>query len=125
MQSDLQYLQERGSQFSPSLKSSSPTTAPSISLSPSLFEQINDSNSRGMVFTVYELPTLFRVGKSATSNNTPAVTQVGTPIIAAHVGLETELEFDELQDPVTVILQLEIQEMVGESILPCINMYTI
>ena len=64
-----------------------------------------------MVFTVYELPTLFRVGKSATSNNTPAVTQVGTPIIAAHVGLETELDFD--QDPVTIILQLEIQEKVN------------
>lgn len=39
------------------------------------------------------------------------MTQVGSQIIAASVG--QNIEFEDLKDPVTVILQVENQERVG------------
>ena len=87
----------------------------SISLPPSLFKQISetDTNGTGLVFTVYRKSTLFPVGRGRTLSNGSAsmaageMTEVGTDIIATNVG--RSVEFESLQDPVTIILQLENQ----------------
>lgn len=84
-----------------------------ISLPPSLFKRINDTdtNSTGLVFTVYKKSTLFPVGRNTFSSNMEdTITQVGTDIIAANVG--RDIAFENLQDPVTIILQLENQNNV-------------
>ena len=81
----------------------------SVSLPPSLFQKINDTdtNSTGLVFTLYEKSTLFPVGRKAMSTGLAhtTTTQVGTNIIVATVG--RDVVFEDLQDPVTIILQLE------------------
>ena len=87
----------------------------SISLPPSLFKRISetDTNGTGLVFTVYRKSTLFPVGGGRASSNGSAsmaageMTVVGTDIIAASVG--RGIEFESLQDPVTIILLLESQ----------------
>ena len=85
----------------------------SISLPPSLFMQISetDANSTGLVFTVYRRSTLFPVGRKTSSNSMAGtITEVGTNIIAASVGRDAE--FENLRDPVMIILRLESQNNV-------------
>lgn len=94
----------------------------SISLPPSLFKRISerDTNSTGLVFTVYRKSTLFPVSGGRASSNSSAsmaageTTEVGTDIIAANVGRGAE--FESLQDPVTIILRLESQINVQKSL---------
>ena len=85
----------------------------SISLPPSLFKQINDTdtNSTGLVFIVYRKSTLFPVGRNTSSSNMAnTITQVGTNIIATNVG--RDIVFENLQDPVTIMLQLRYKKNV-------------
>ena len=105
--------------FSEEIQSTSSTVASnasipmSVSLPPTLFKQISDTdpNSTGLVFTVYRKSTLFPVGREASSNSmADKMTEVGTNIIAASVGGVAELE--NLQDPITITLQLEGQNNV-------------
>ena len=90
----------------------------SVSLPPSLFQQINDTdtNSTGLVFTLYKKSTLFPVGRKAMSTGLAhaTTTKVGTNIIAASVG--RDIPFENLQDPVTIILQLENQNNVRKKL---------
>lgn len=104
------------SSMNTSSKSSSNTSlGTSISLPSSLFQRINsDSITTGLVFTLYEAATLFPVGESTRSSNNHTITQVGSRIIAASVGQDTE--FEDLKDPVVIVLQLENQEMVGHHV---------
>ena len=104
--------------ISTSLSTTTPytSTAMSVSLPPSLFQQINitNTNSTGLVFTFYEKSTLFPVGGNALSNSLPrTVTKVGTNIIAASVG--RDVVFENLQDPVTIVLQLKGQDNVHKN----------
>lgn len=91
--------------------SSKTSLCSSISLPSSLFQQIKrNTNTTGLVFTLYESAILFPVDGNTNSNN-QTMTQVGSQIIAASVG--QNIEFEDLKDPVTVILQVENQERVG------------
>ena len=91
----------------------------SISLPPSIFKRLSDAEANsttGLVFTVYRKSTLFPVGRNALSDSlVDTTTKVGTNIIAASVG--RGVEFDNLQDAVTITLQLEslnnVQKMLG------------
>lgn len=111
--------------FTVNIADEKPVTSPSVNLSPSetslgnsislpssLFQRVkSNTNSIGIVFTLYEAATLFPVGESSRSSNNQTMTQVGSQIIAASVG--ENIEFEDLEDPVTVVLQLENQEWVG------------
>ena len=91
----------------------------SISLPPSIFKQLSDTEANsttGLVFAVYRKSTLFPVGRNALSDSlVDTTTEVSTNIIAASVG--RDVEFENLQDPVTITLQLEslnnVQKMLG------------
>ena len=105
------HIEDKKYMFADDIQTSSSIMTPyagimSVSLPPSLFKQINDTdtNSTGLVFTVYQKSTLFPVGRKASSSN-KAKTKIGTNIIAASVG--RDVAFENLQDPVTIILQLE------------------
>ena len=97
----------------------------SISLPPSLFKQINemDATSTGLVFTVYRRSTLFPVGrirKASSNSMADTIAEIDTNIIAASVGRDAE--FENLQDPVVIILRLESQNNVQRSKLTIIFM---
>ena len=93
------------------------TTHPTISLPPSVFERINTTtNSTALVFALYALPTLFPVGNVTVIvdqrervNGTE--TRVGSQIISAIV-VRDNISFEELTDPVQVLLPLDINIMV-------------
>ena len=92
-------------------------TTPTISLPGSVFERINDSNSTGLVFTLYGESTLFPVRNRP--NNSATMTVVGSRIIAATVA-QRNTTFEDLSEPVLVLLPLEIG---GEVCVECSNMH--
>ncbi len=83
---------------------------PTISVPGTVFERINDTNSTGLVFTLYEEPTLFPVRNS--TNNSATRTVVGSRIIAATIA-ERNTSFEDLSEPVVILLPLEISEEVS------------
>jgi hypothetical protein len=84
---------------------------PTISLPGTVFERINDTNSTGLVFTLYEESTLFPVRNS--TNNSATRTVVGTRIIAATIA-QRNTSFEDLSEPVIILLPLEIGDEVSE-----------
>ena len=80
-----------------------------ISLPASLFERIDDRVNVGVFFALYETPTLFPVGgqlidrTSLSRNNV-----VGSDILATTVG--PGINFQNLDDPVTIVLRLQVTE---------------
>ena len=110
---DEEYTFADGIQTSSSIMTPYADIPMSVSLPPSLFKQINDTdtNSTGLVFTVYQKLALFPVSRKASSNSmVDTITEVDTNIIAAIVG--RNIAFENLQDPITIILQLESQNNV-------------
>lgn len=92
----------------------SQTTTPTISLPPLLFQQIDNATSAGLVFTLYGQSTLFPVGSNAKSNHNGTTTRVGTTVIAATVVEEdATLNFENLKDPVLVLLPINADWMVS------------
>ena len=67
------------------------------------------NNVTGLVFTLYKTSTLFPVGDQARNgkNSSLTTTEVGTHIIAANVNGQ---DIEGLKEPVTITLQLTIQE---------------
>ena len=93
------------------LSSLSTATIPTISLPGPVFERISDTNSTGLVFTLYGESTLFPVGNQSSSDNNNSRTIVGSRIIAANVA-QSNTSFEDLQEPIIVVLPLEIGEEV-------------
>ena len=83
---------------------------PTISLPGSVFERINDTNSIGLVFTLYGESTLFPVRNG--TNNSATMTVVGSRIIAASVA-QRNTTFEDLSEPVIILLPLEIGDEVS------------
>lgn len=89
-------------------------TIPTISLPGTLFERINDINRTGLVFTLYGESTLFPVRNS--TNNSATRTVVGSRIIAANVA-QRNTTFEDLSEPVVILLPLEIGDEVSVAIV--------
>ena len=79
-----------------------------ISLPPSLFEQLNDNDSIGIFFAIYNMPTLFPVKRSNNNRSTLTETKVGSRVLAASVG-PPGTSFQNLSSPVTVVFQLSTE----------------
>ena len=79
-----------------------------ISLPATLFQRINDRLNVGIYFAHYEIPSLFPVAGESGGSSLPRQTIVSSDIIAATVG--TGLDFENLVDPVTVLLRLQVDE---------------
>lgn len=96
-----------------SVESASPNaiTTPTISLPGSVFERINDTNSTGLVFTLYEESTLFPM-RNSTNNSSATMTMVGSRIIAANIAQRNAM-FEDLSEPIIVLLPLEIGDEVS------------
>lgn len=86
-------------------------TSPTISLPRSVFERVNDTNSTGLVFTLYEEPTLFPVRNNTNSSVTTTV--VGSRIIAANVAERNTQTFEDLPEMVIILLPLEVGDEVS------------
>ena len=86
-------------------------TSPTISLPRSVFERVNDTNSTGLVFTLYEEPTLFPVRNN--TNNSVTTTVVGSRIIAANVAERNTQIFEDLPEMVIILLPLEVGDEVS------------
>ena len=87
----------------------SPQLDAAISLPASLFGRINDRVNVGVFFALYETPTLFPVGGEVTDGSTlTRKNVVGSDIIAATVG--PRINFQNLDDPVTIVLRLQVTE---------------
>ena len=96
-----------GNQVRPGELSSQQNAA--IVLPGSLFKRINQPTV-GAVFGVYESTNLFPV--AGTDYNDSIVTEVGTHILSATVG-NTTAHLDDLTEPVTVTLRLNINDSVS------------
>ena len=96
-----------GNQVRPGELSSQQNAA--IILPGSLFKRINQPTV-GAVFGVYEGTNLFPV--AGTDYNDTIVTEVGTRILSATVG-NTSIHLDDLSEPVTVTLRLNINDSVS------------
>ena len=86
-------------------------TIPTISLPRSVFERVNSTNSTGLVFTLYEEPTLFPVRNN--TNNSVTTTVVGSRIIAANVAERNTQIFEDLPEMVIILLPLEVGDEVS------------
>ena len=87
--------------------------AATINLPDSLFERINNPDDVGIFFALYNTPILFPVGEQSATNNTTSVeteTRVGSLVAASSVGPDIASTFDNLEDNVTVILELQTEE---------------
>ena len=87
-----------------------PQQEAAISLPASLFERVNDQESVGVFFAVYEMATLFPVTPAITNNNNNNVnstleTQVGSQVVAATV--DSGQEITDLENPVTIVFRLQ------------------
>ena len=72
----------------------------SISLPPSLFEELGNATEVGVGFTFYETAALFPLPEGSPSNLT-----IGSSVIGALVGGQS---FSNLHDPVTILLRLTL-----------------
>ena len=97
-----------GNQVRPGELSSQQNAA--IVLPGSLFKRIINQPTVGAVFGVYESTNLFPV--AGTDYNDTIVTEVGTQILSATVG-NTSIHLDDLSEPVTVTLRLNINDSVS------------
>lgn len=86
----------------------------SISLPASLFKRVNDQESVGIFFALYEMATLFPVGGGRMDLNAPVQTQVGSQVVAATVESSTELV--DLEEPVTLAFR---RQLIGENMVCC------
>ena len=87
----------------------SPQLDAAISLPASLFERIDDRVNVGVFFALYETPTLFPVGGQLIDRTSlPKNNVVGSDILAATVG--PGINFQNLDDPVTLVLRLQVAE---------------
>ena len=75
-----------------------------VSLPATLFEQIDDRDNIGIFFALHEASTLFPIGRNPSS--TPREASVGSYILATTVG--PGINFQNLDEPVTILLQLQI-----------------
>ena len=86
----------------------SPQQDASISLPPSLFEQLSDKDNASVFFVHYEKTTLFPVseGSKSSQDDSTKKTEVGSSVVAATVAFG--VEFQDLEDDmkVTVVLRL-------------------
>ena len=76
-----------------------------ISLPASLFELIDNQTTVGVFYAFYKLPTLFPIARETQLIDDVIQTQVGTPVIASTV-VSDNVTFDDLSEPVTVLLRL-------------------
>ena len=97
-----------GNQVRPGELSSQQNAA--IILPGSLFKRINQPTV-GAVFGVYESTNLFPIAKTNYNHDT-IVTEVGTHILSATVG-NTSIHLDDLSEPVTVTLRLNMNDSVS------------
>ena len=79
-----------------------------INLPGSLFGMIQDRTNVGVFFALYNTSVLFPYRGSDTSSNTDIQTEVGSRVLAATVG--PGINFQNLQDPVIIVLRLNIME---------------
>lgn len=91
--------------------SSEAITTPTISLPGSVFERISDTNTTGLVFTLYGESTLFPT-RNRTNNSSATMTVVGSQIIAANIA-QRNTTFEDLSEPIIVLLPLEIGDKVS------------
>ena len=85
----------------------------SIILPGSLFEQLDDQQETGAFFGIYNSTTLFPVGGGKTAVD--RLTQTGSYVITATVG-DDSVKINNLREPVTVTLRLQLNETVSESV---------
>lgn len=86
----------------------SPQQDAAIILPRSLFQMINDSDSVGVFFGLYEMATLFPVGGGNADSNAPRQTQVCSQVLTATVGQSVSLQ--NLEQSVTVVFRLQDKE---------------
>ena len=79
----------------------------SVHLSASLFRQISDRTSVGLLFALYDTATLFPVDDNNIDNSTAKRSLIGTRVLAATI-VGPDMNFVE---PVTVMLSLEVEEV--------------
>ena len=93
----------------------SPDQTAAISLPASLFQQIDNRSTVGIFFALYNTSVLFPVGaESAVNIDVGRRTEVGSQVLAATVG--PGLIFQNLPEPVTLVLKLQIAEgQVGQA----------
>ena len=96
---------------------------PTVSLPPAVFQRAaenSSTNSTGLVFVHYSESTLFPVSSNASSSssNNSIMTQVGSQIIAATV-VQGDATFEDLQEPVLVLLPLKSIDVVSARHTTC------
>ena len=80
-----------------------------IGLPASLFGRIDDRPNVGIFFAYYELPIIFPVGGEHIGNLSKK-TVVGSQVLAATVGPSASLNFQNLNEPITIILRPKVTE---------------
>ena len=98
----------------------SPKQDAAIGLPPSLFEHIDThiNNYTGLVFGIYDRPTLFPVRGQNNSQKGKKRTEVGSSIISALVGVDLELQ--NLTQPVISTFRLQNKSEMVIQILICL-----
>ena len=86
----------------------SPQQEAVISLPASVFERVNDQESVGVFFALYEMATLFPVGErnAQSDRDTSRETQVGSQIVAATI--DSNQELNDLENPVIIVFRLQL-----------------
>ena len=79
-----------------------------VSLPASLFEMIDDRDNIGVFVALYDTPIFFPVGKKNAVSNSLTQRIVGSQVLAATV--DPSINFQDLDEPVTIVLRLQIPE---------------
>lgn len=91
-----------------------PGQTAAISLPASLFQQIDNRSTVGIFFALYNTSVLFPVDAGSAIDVDVRRTEVGSHVLAATVG--PGLIFQNLPEPVTLVLQVQIAEgQVGQA----------
>ena len=86
-----------------------PEQTAAISLPASLFQLIDNRTNVGVFFALYNSSVLFPVnGGNNINSDALRNTEVGSRVVAVTVG--PGLEFQNLSEPVTIVLRLQITE---------------
>ena len=79
-----------------------------VSLPASLFEMIDDRDNIGIFVALYDTPIFFPVGKENAVSNSLTQRTVGSQALAATV--DPSINFQDLDEPVIIVLRLQIPE---------------
>ena len=80
-----------------------------IGLPATLFGRIEDRANVGVFFAFYEIPILFPVSGEL-NGNLSRKTVVGSQVLAATVGPTASINFQNLNEPITIVFRLQVSE---------------